>query len=107
MTKASREIFASGEDESAWMNIDGVDTNLKFISRKEPSRVNRREGLRAGSRYTERYGAGDITVDILFIVTEVCAPQDPHCESTGYAAVFRVRKGGRTQDLRSNGACGC
>lgn len=107
LTGASKEIFASGEDESAWMNIDGVDTKLKFISRTEPSSVDRRGAPRVGSRNTEKYGAGDIAVDILFIVTDVCAPQEPQCESTGYAAIFRVRKGRRTQVLRANGACGC
>lgn len=107
MTKASKEIFASGEDESAWMNIDGVDTKLKFIRRTEQSSVDRRGAPRVGSRSTEKYAAGDITVDILFIVTDVCAPQEPQCESTGYAVIFKVRKDSRTQVVRGNGACGC
>lgn len=107
LTRTSREIFASDTDEDAWMNIDGADTKLKFVSRTEPSRVDRRGAPRVGSRSTEKYAAGDITVEILFIVTAVCTPKDPQCEGTGYAAVFKVRKGRRSQVVRANGGCGC
>ena len=107
MTRSSMQVFATAE-EDGWMNIDGVDTKLKFISRTEPTRTDSAGALRVGSRNTEKYAAGDVTVDALYVVTGVCPskPREP-CESTDYAATFRVRKGRRIQVIRANGACGC
>ncbi len=109
MTRSSKEVFASGAaEEDAWMNIDGVDTKLKFVSRTEPTGTDSRGNLKVGSRHTEKYAVGDVTVDVVYIVTEVC-PRRPvgPCEATGYSATFRVRKGRRVQVVRANGACGC
>ncbi|MDQ3819882.1 MAG: hypothetical protein M3362_19715 [Acidobacteriota bacterium] len=101
-------MFASGAAErDTWMNIDGIDTKLNFVSETEPTKTGSRGGERVGSRHTEKYAAGDITVDVLFIATQVCGPRDLHCEDTGYSAIFKVRKGNRTQVVRATGGCGC
>lgn len=108
LTRRSREVFASGVEEDVWMNIDGVDTKLKLISRTEYTRTDSRGDLRVGSRYTEKYAAGDVTVDAIYRVTGVC-PRKPvgPCEATDYSVTFRVRKGRRLQVVRAYGSCGC
>lgn len=72
LTTSSKEIFASGDEEAAWMNIDGVDMKLKFVSRTEDNKTDSRGNIKVGSRSTERYANGDVTVDVLYIVTAVC-----------------------------------
>lgn len=102
------EMFTSGSaNGDAWMNIDGIDTKLNFVSETKPTRTDSRGGDRVGSRHWEKYAAGDITVDVLFIATDVCGPKGLHCEGEGYTAIFKVRKGNRTQVVRATGGCGC
>lgn len=107
-SRLSKEVFVSGGEEDTWMNIEGVDTKLKFISRTKPTGTDSSGALRVGSRHTAKYAAGDVTVDVYYIVTSVCPrrPVEP-CESTEYLATFRVRKGRRIQVVRANGTCGC
>jgi hypothetical protein len=97
----SGEIFVSSAgDRETWMNIDGIDTRLQFVSETKS-----KGEVRVGSRYTERYAAGDITVEILFIVTSV--KRDGYGETTRFSATFKVRKGSRLQVVKGSGLCGC
>ena len=93
-------FVSSAGDRETWMNIDGIDTKLQFVSETKS-----KGGVRVGSRYTERYAAGDIIVDILFIVTSV--KRDGYGETTRFSATFKVRKGSRLQVVKGSGLCGC
>ena len=94
-------IFVSSAfDRETWMNIDGIDTRLQFVSETKSSGK-----VRVRSRHTERYAAGDITVEILFIVTSV--KRDGEGETIRHSATIKVRKGSRLQIVRGKGVCGC
>lgn len=97
-------FFASHEDSGndAWMNIDGSDTRLSLVRETKP-----KGGIKVGSRFTSRYASGDVTVDMVRVVTWVCPPRDEGCEIAKYSTTFTVRKGGRTQIVRAVGSCGC
>lgn len=96
-----------GDENDTWMRIDGKDTQLKFVSRSEPTKVGAHGEVRIGSRETEKYVAENISVEIIFTVTWVCPKSNESCESTGYSAIFKVRKGSRREIVRSKGIFGC
>lgn len=99
--KNGRPIFAD-DFQTAWMNIDGKVVKLKRI--KETSSKGR---LKVGSRSVSRYESAGITVDVIKVATSVCPPRDVGCEVTDYSATITVRKGNRTQVVRTVGSCGC
>jgi len=102
---ARRFIFFSSDednDNDAWMNISGRDTKLRLVKETNP-----KGKLKRGSRFTDRYSAGDITIDVVRIVTRVCPPRDEGCEVTDFATTFTVKKGNRTQVVQAVGSCGC
>ena len=108
---SSKEVFYSsaGDENDTWMNIDGKDVQLKFISRTEPTKTDKSGGEAVGSRTTEIYSARNITVKIVFTVSWLCVPETPAegCESVGYTAIFKVKKGKRRQTVRAKGIFGC
>lgn len=97
-------FFASheGNGNTAWMNIDGRDVRLRLVKETKP-----KEKIRVGSRYTSRYAAGDVTLDVIRVVTWLCPPRDEGCEITKYSTTITIRKGSRTQVVRTVGSCGC
>ena len=103
--RSERFIFVSSieeNDQSAWMNIDGKDTELKLVKSTESKR---RE--RVGMRFSETYAAGNLTVRIDLVVTRVCRPDDENCESTDYKATFTVKRSGEKRIIGAVGSCGC
>jgi hypothetical protein len=74
---SSKEIFYSSlaDQNDTWMNIDGKDVRLKFISVTEPTKPDGDGGELIGSRTTEKYAAGNINVEIVFTVSWLC-PND-------------------------------
>ncbi len=103
--EARRFIFFSSDednDNDAWMNINGRDTKLRLVKETKPKGKWKRR-----SRFTDRYSAGDVTVDVLRVVTRVCPPRDEGCEVTDFATTFTVKKGNRTQVVRAVGSCSC
>ncbi|MEJ7577490.1 MAG: hypothetical protein WKF74_10855 [Pyrinomonadaceae bacterium] len=100
---SERYIFFSpaGFENDALMNIDGRDVSLRLVNETNPKG---RE--RVGSRSTRRYAAGNITVNVVYVATRVCKPNDENCESTSYSATFIVKKGERTQTVKAAGSCG-
>lgn len=108
---SSKEIFNSSlvDQNDTWMNIDGKDVQLEFVSRSKPTKPDGKGGELIGSRTTEKYAAGNINVEIVFTVRWLC-PNDSvaeGCESIIYTAVFKVRKGKRRQTVRAEGIAGC
>jgi hypothetical protein len=101
---STKMIFYSsmGDETDTWMHIDGKDVRLRQISASEPTRPDAQGGEKVGSRTTEKYvGPGGIKVEILFRVAWLCAVNDPGCESIGYTATFKVRKGKRSQTVQA------
>ncbi len=95
--------YVNPPDDLAYMNIDGIDTELKLVGETKP----KREG-KIGSRSTSRYSAGDITVDVVQVATKFCGPRDGEsCETTDYATTFTVKNGNRSKIVRAFGSCGC
>ncbi len=87
--------------ETAWMNIDGVDINLKRTYFKG-SKV-----FRIGSRYTEIFEAEGVKAVLVKVVSRICKPYNPECETTGYNVTIMVTKDGRKQTVNAKGQCGC
>lgn len=101
---SDRYIFTSSIDDekSAWMNIEGRDTKLMLIKERA-----QRQRERVGDRSTERFAVADITVNVTYVVTRVCRPNDESCESTDYSASFVVKKGRKSEVVKAVGGCGC
>jgi hypothetical protein len=99
--------MSAGNEEETWMNIDGKDVRLKFVSKTKPTKPDGAGGELIGSRTTETYSAPNITVKITFTVSWLCAVGEPNCEAQGSTAIFRVRKGKRRQTVRAAGMSGC
>ena len=108
-TDSSKEMFymSAGDENETWMNIDGQDVRLKFVSRTKPTKPDDSGGQLVGSRTTEKYIARNIRVEIIFTVSQLCAVDQPNCESVGSRAIFKVRKGARRQTVRAEGMFGC
>ena len=103
--RSERFIFVwsiEKNDKSAWMNIDGKDTEFKLVKSTESKR---RE--RVGTRFSWTYAAGNLTVRIDLVVTRVCRPDDENCESTDYHATFTVKRAGEKRIISAVGWCGC
>lgn len=98
---------SAGDETDTWMNIDGEDVQLKLVSRTDPAKRNARGAELVGSRTTEKYAARNITVEIILRVAWRCPKSDENCESIGYDAIFKVRKGALRQILRAKGISGC
>jgi hypothetical protein len=87
--------------ETAWMNLDGVDINLKRTYSRG-SKV-----FRIGSRYTEVFEAEGVKAVLVKVVIRICKKPSPECETTGYNVTITVTKGGRKQIVKAKGQCGC
>jgi hypothetical protein len=96
-----RYIFLSDYEDNAVMNIDGKDTNLKLVRRREP-----KGDPKKGDRSTWNYSAKGTTVRVDFLVTGVCDPNDESCEVTYYDATIAVTRGNDKQVVKANGLCG-
>ncbi len=102
ITRERGYTFASDpENKTTWMNIDGVDINLKLTHFSGSKRH------RIGSHYLETFEADGIKVVLVKIVTRLCRPYNSECETTGYKVTLTVTKGGRTQTVKAKGQCGC
>jgi hypothetical protein len=86
-------------EQHAWMNIDGRDLQLTFVSSTEPP-----GSLNKGGRFVEKYSAAGVIVQLNYVVT---APAPPGAEVTDYAVTITVTKNNRTQTIRATGECGC
>jgi hypothetical protein len=96
-----RYILLSDSENNAVMNIDGKDTNLKLVSQGEP-----KGDLKRGDRFTSYYGTKGTKVQVDFLVTRVCDPNDESCEVTYYDATITVSRGINKQGLKVKGLCG-
>ena len=96
-------IFSSDiDEETAIMNIDGVDIELRLVRSTEPKG---KEGV--GSHLTRTYVAAGVRVFAAYVTTRMCKPNDEDCEATEYDATVAVTKGARKQTIKIKGACGC
>lgn len=99
--------MSAGNEEETWMNIDGKDVRLKFVSKTKPTKLDGAGGESIGSRTTEIYSAPGITVKITFTVSWICEGNVDNCEAVGSMAIFKVTKGKRRQTVRAAGMFGC
>lgn len=96
-------IFSSDiDEETAVMNIDGVDMELRLARSTE-----QKGKERIGSRSTRTYVAAGVRAFAVYVTTRMCKPNDEDCEATDYDATMTVTKGRRKQTIRLKGACGC
>jgi len=96
-------VFLSDyEKKNAWMNVDGRDVKLSFVSSTQVRRRNRPE--RRGDRYTEKWAGRNVEVKIDYFVA---APMTINKEYTDYATTITVSKLGGTQTIKAVGNCGC
>ena len=63
-------------DGRAVMNIDGRDQPSKLAAWSEPKR---------------RYEAGGVLVNVRYVVTGICKPDDESCEVPSYDALVTVK----------------
>lgn len=90
-----RLIFVLDAINGTWMNIDGREVTLTLVKATRP-----KGRSKVGSRSTERYMSGDITVDIVHVITKLGE------WVSDMSATFTVRKGNRTQVVIAIGQCG-
>jgi hypothetical protein len=101
---SKKYIYMSDLEETpAYMNIDGQDVKLKIDG--TPPRLP--DKVRKGFRYSRKYSAGSIKVQVDFVVTWLCPPKDESCEVTNYDAAISVVKGNQKQVIQTKGGCGC
>jgi hypothetical protein len=94
-----RTVFVSNADEEAIMNIDGTDVRMYRVSVDSV-------GSTKGGHAVERYHKDDIEVDVDFVVTKRCHPDDENCEVTWFNAVITVKRGELTRTVSTKGICG-
>jgi hypothetical protein len=100
---SNRYVFLSDyEKRSAWMNIDGRDIKLSFVSTTEKRRATR--PARKGDRFTDRWSGGGVEVKIDYVVT---APMTRDKEYVDYGVTITITKNGKTQIAKASGNCGC
>jgi hypothetical protein len=99
---AEKFIFMADVNEDAWMNINGKDVKLRFIS-SSPDTAQPKIGQRSFSQYK----SGNLRVRVDYIVTGVCQPNDEQCESTSYNARISVVRGASRRIIEAKGGCGC
>ena len=98
-------FFASVEEEAekvGWVNIDGRDMKLSLVSKTDP-----KGNERVGSRSTRKYVGPGIVLEATYVATRVCRRNDENCESTDYAATFKIAVQGEVQVIKASGGCGC
>jgi hypothetical protein len=94
-------VFWSAFEKSALMNIDGKDRRLQLVG-ETSSKISEKRG----SRSTEIYKSGKITVRIDRVATRVCRQGDQECESTSYDGKLKLTIGDKQQTISVEGECG-
>lgn len=95
-------IFSSDiDEETALMNIDGVDIELRLARSTD---LKGKE--RIGRRRTRTYVGAGVRVFAVYVTTRMCKPNEEDCEATDYDATVTVTKGERKQTAKLKGACG-
>jgi hypothetical protein len=94
-------VFWSAFEKSALMNIDGKDRRLQLVSENSSNASGKK-----GSRSTEIYKSGKMTVRIDRVTTRVCRKGDQECEVTGYDSKMTLKIGSRQQTISVEGDCG-
>ena len=91
-------------EDNALMRINGKLVKL----RASHVQSGMRGGVPAiGDKDVFRLHGGATEVLVSCTTTQVCAPDDDSCESTGYAAKVLVKTSGGKTALDATGACGC
>jgi hypothetical protein len=94
-------VFWSAFEKSALMNIDGKDRRIQLVSENSANASGKK-----GSRSTEIYQSGKMTVRIDRVITRVCRKGDRECEVTGYDGKMTLKIGDRQQTISVEGDCG-
>lgn len=94
-----RTVFVSNVDDEAVMNIDDIDVWMHRVALNAG-------GSRKGSHSVDRYKKDDIEVDVDFVVTKRCHPDDENCEVTWFDALITVKRGQLKRTVSTKGICG-
>lgn len=95
-------LFISDATGKAYINIDGRDTVLQEVGRKQ---TKDEDGYCAGKRCT--FSANGVKTTVDFHETEKCPSEPTECEITGYDVTITVEKGSLKQRVKGKGFCGC
>lgn len=82
--------------------MDGTDLELTLVRRSETGAE-----TKLGDRTRETFVAKRIRVEIEYVVTKVCDPDDESCEQVWYSATITVTRNRTARRVRVRGACGC
>lgn len=97
-----RYVFQSNVDGRGKINVDGTDLELNLVRRSETTGA-----TKVGDRTRETLEAKRIRVEIEYLVTKVCDPDDESCEQVWYSATITVTRNRTARRVRVRGACGC
>ncbi len=100
--KNEKYVFVADVDGSAQVNINGKDMTLKQTTNNLPQ-----ESLKVGAKWKEVYEAAKTKVEVEYVVTKVCDPDDEACEVAHYSAVITVTHDGTIGKVNATGLCGC
>ena len=92
-------------EDNASMRINGKLVQLKASQVRWSGRPGALPAI--GDEEVFRVHGGGIEVLVNCTATQVCAPDDDSCESTGYTAKIVVKTSAGTTALNATGACGC
>jgi hypothetical protein len=95
-------LFISDAAGNAYINIEGRDTVLQEMGRKQAKDEG---GYCQGKRCV--YSGNGVKATVSFRETRKCPPEPTECEVTDYDVTIVVEKGGSTQRLKGKGSCGC
>ena len=100
--RSQKIVFWSEFDNKAILNINGKDTTFTLVEKaKRPAKE------KLGSRFSEKYVAGDVTIKIDYLTTRVCLKGEEECEATSYDVIITASKGDQKTIIKTKGACGC
>ncbi len=90
-----------GDENSAWLNINGVDREFKFKSSTSNNEIKEK----VGTKYTDYYSSGTITAEVRYTVTRL--PTTDDYESTKMKVTIIIQDGNHKTIVKCKGTCGC
>lgn len=97
-------FFEDATQKEPVMNIGGRNVRLRLIGSTEPPGGVRRKK----ERFSRRYAARGIKIQMEFVATNVCPPPyDSECVANSYDVTLTATKGTGRQTIKAVGSCGC
>ena len=95
-------VFFADYAGTARININGRDVELREVGREQ-----KKGELRRCSKKRCKYTGGGLTATVEYLEAKRCPPEPTECEVTGYDVTITVEKGGKQQQIKAKGECGC